>query len=179
MEPWFIATQKFSPADEENWTEFIEWSRLTQLDEVVSLDPILCPPLLPNMKEEYWPYIVDEAFLLPFFTDLPFLLHEVSTIPDKNVLCVYRNPTVLPLPGGGLLAFEFLGYDLVDVEGGASALTNCGGFPEVFSNDEISPKGLLTKHTRAVEVQKELRRRYPGQLHTDCHLWAIFRAVGV
>jgi hypothetical protein len=122
---------------------------------------------------------VQEDFMLNFFVDLPFLLHEVSGIPDKNVLSVYRNPTVNPLPGGGLLAFEFLGYDLVDVEGGASALINGGGFPEVFSKDELSSKGLLTQHSRAIEIQSNLRRRYPADPHASCHLWAIFRALGV
>ena len=75
------------------------------------------------------------------------------------------------------LNFEILGYDLVDVQASASALTNCGGFPEVFENSELSSKGLLTSCTRALEVQSELRRRYPGQPHANCHVWAIFRAL--
>jgi hypothetical protein len=74
------------------------------------------------------------------------------------------------------VAFEFLGYDVVDVHGEVSALTNCGGFPDVFSNSELSRKGLLTSFSRAREVQAELRRRYPDEPHADCHLWAIFRS---
>ena len=42
--------------------------------------------------------------------------------------------------------FEFVGYDLVDIQSTASALTNCGGFQEVFSNNELSEKGLLKSH---------------------------------
>jgi hypothetical protein len=74
--------------------------------------------------------------------------------------------------------FEFLGYDLVDV-GDASALTNCGGFPEVFANRELSSKGLLTSHARAIEVQGRLRTMYPDEPHADCHVWAVLRAPSV
>jgi hypothetical protein len=49
--------------------------------------------MLPDMKEKYWPRIVKEDFILDFFIDL---LHEISGIPDKNVLSAYRNPTVNP-----------------------------------------------------------------------------------
>jgi hypothetical protein len=70
-----------------------------------------------------------------------------------------------------------LGYDLVDVEGGASALTNCGGYPDVFADRELSPKGLLTSHGRALQVQAELRTKHPGEHHADCHVWAISKAV--
>jgi len=179
MQPWFIATERFTSGNRDAWAKYIAWSGLTRLNEVVSLDPMLCPTLLPRIKDEYWPYIVNEDFMLNFFTDLDFLLAEVSSIPDKNLLCVHRNPSAPPKPYQGPLTFEFLGYDLVDVGGSASALTNCGGFPDVFSNDELSPQGLLTSHLRAIEVQSELRIRHPEEHHADCHVWAISRAAGL
>jgi len=75
--------------------------------------------------------------------------------------------------------FEFLGYDLVDVEASASALTDCGGFPDVFTNSELSAKGLLTSHVRAFEVQADLRTKHPEERHVDCHVWAISRAIAL
>jgi hypothetical protein len=75
--------------------------------------------------------------------------------------------------------FQFLGYDLVDVEDTASALTNCGGFPDVFANSELSRFGLLPELARAVEVQRLLRSLHPEEHHANCHVWAIFRAVGL
>jgi hypothetical protein len=172
--PWYIATETFTPRRGDAWTDYIAWSGLAQLDEVVSLDPILCPPLLPEIKDEYWPYIVNENFMLSFFVDLKFLLRQLSTGAEGNLLCVYRNPANQPAPPAG---FEFVGYDLVDVEGSASALTNCGGFQAIFDNTELSPKGLLTSHARALQVQSELRKRHPDEPHADCHFWAVFRAV--
>jgi hypothetical protein len=177
MQPWYTATETFTPRVGEAWTKYITWSGLSQLDEVVSLDPMLCPTLLPEIKREYWPHIVNEDFTLTFFVDLDFLLTQVSDAPELNVLCVYRNPLGLPAPRSESAKFEFLGYDLVDVEGSASALTNCGGCPDVFDNRELSSKGLLTSHARACHVQSELRAKYPQERHAHCHMWAVSRMV--
>src|SRR5262245_55283351 len=176
MQPWYIATETFTPR-REGWTKYIAWSGLTQLDEVVSLDPMLCPSLLPDIKPEYWPHIVNEDFMLQFFLDLEFLLGQLQNGAERNLLCVFRNPLNQPQSPACSLNFAILGYDLVDVQSSASALTNCGGFPEVFENSELSSKGLLTSCSRALEVQSELRRKYPEEPHADCHVWAILRSV--
>jgi len=173
MKPWFIAVEPFSPHDGTKWQKYIEWSGLTQLAELVSLDPILCPPVLDDVRDEYWQHIVNEDFMLAFFLDADFLRRQVSKVQRKNLLCVFRNPSEPPISPD--TSFEFAGYDLVDVQHSASALTNCGGFPDAFSNFELSTVGLLPDFNRAVEVQKLLRQRHPEEPHANCHLWAIFR----
>lgn len=172
MIPWFIATERFSPDSGDAWTTFVDWSGLTHLTEVVSLDPMLCPTLLPDVKASYWPHIVNEDFALGFFTDLAFLRSEIAGFDDMNLLCVYRNPGREPLPPDG---FVLLGYDLVDVQGSASALTNCGGFPDIFDVSELMPQGLLPSLARATQVQEALRDGYPDEAQADCHVWAICR----
>jgi hypothetical protein len=174
MKPWFTATEPFSPKDGERWTQYIAWSGLSQLEEVASLDEMLCPSLLPKVKGEYWPHIVNENFMLRFFVNFDFLAREIESIEVKNVLCVFRDPSRQP-EAPSFAEFDFLGYDLVDREGSTSALTNCGGFPDVFANSELSKTGLLTDFERAVEVQKTLRLAHPEEHHADCHLWAVFR----
>lgn len=173
MTPWFIATEKFDRSNR-RWEKYVAWSGLTQLDEVVSLDASLCPTVLPEIKPEYWSRIVNENFLLCFFTDLDFLRAESSAIPRKNLLCVFRNPSAHPEVEAGS-GFEFVGYDLVENPSGTSALTNCRGFPEAFSNSELSEKGLLRTFDRARQVESELIRHYPNEAHANCDLWAIFR----
>jgi hypothetical protein len=173
MTPWFIATERFDQSNA-GWGKYIAWSKLEQLDEVVSLDGSLCPTVLPDIKTEYWDHIVNEDFMLHFFTDLDYLSKETAAIHRKNLLSVVRNPPSHPssqIPKG----FEFVGYDLVDKDSSVSALTNCGGFPKAFSNGELSEKGLFRTHLRCREVQEALRREYPREHHADCHLWAIFR----
>ena len=176
MHPWFIATERFGPWDGRTWTEYVKWSGLEQLEELVSLDSMLCNTVLPDTKDEYWPYIVNEDYMLDFFVDLKFLLAETSHTDDKNVLCVFLNPPKDPAAPTDILPFEFLGYDLVDIHGGVSALSNCGGFPDAFSNSELSRYGLLPSHVRAFEVQTVLRDRYPEEPHANCHVWAVFRS---
>lgn len=177
MQPWYIATETFTPRRGEAWTKYIAWSGLTQLVEVVSLDSMLCPTLLPEIKKDYWTHIVNEDYMLNFFVDLEFLLDEVADITERNLLCVFRNPPGEPSMPVGPVSFEFVGYDLVDVAGSASALTNCGGFPDVFDSSELSSKGLLRSHARALQVQADLRTRHPQEQHADCHVWAVLRAV--
>ena len=179
MQPWFIATETFTPRRGDIWTKYLNWSGLAHLDEVVSLDSILCPTLLPQIKAEYWPHIVNEDYMLNFFTDLEYLLEQIVDVSERNLLCVYRNPSSSTPPGTEPASFDFLGYDIVDVQSTASALTNCGGFPDVFDNRELSPKGLLTSYARASQVQSELRANHPDNHHARCHLWAIYRAIGL
>jgi hypothetical protein len=176
MIPGFIATQPFTPEDGDRWLDYLRWSGLMQLQEVVSLDGMLCPTLLPEIKDEYWPHMVQEDFMLNYFLDFDYLMTQVAAIEKKNVLCVFRNPPERP-QAPPVAQFRFLGYDLVDVQGMASALTNCGGFPDVFANSELSSVGLLPDLERSIEVQAKLRSVHPGEHHADCHVWAIFRAI--
>jgi hypothetical protein len=177
MGPWFIATERFGPQNKEAWAKFIAWSTLNQLEEVVSLDSLLNPTVLKEMKDKYWSRVPDESRMFGLFNDLAFLRKEISGIENTNLLCVYLNPAEPPQPPQKPLQFELLGYDLVEVEGSSSALTNCGGFPDVFANNELSPKGLLTSLRRAQEVQAQLRALHPEEHHADCDVWAIARAV--
>jgi hypothetical protein len=80
--------------------------------------------------------------MLHYFLDFDFLSKQVAAIEKKNFLCVFRNPVRRP-EAPPVAHFEFLGYDLVDVEDLASALTNCGGYPDVFANSELSCHGLF------------------------------------
>lgn len=100
----------------------------------------------------------------------------VAPVEKKNVLCVFRNPLERP-QAPPVAQFRLLGYDLVDIHNSASALTNCGGFPDVFANSELSGVGLLSELERAIEVQIKLRSAYPGHPHANCHVWAIFRMI--
>ena len=170
---WFIATESFGPADGDAWTDYVEWSGLTQLQEVVSLDQLLCPTLLPETQDHFWPYVVSQDFLSRYFVDFAFLKEQVTAVKKKNLLGVFRNPE--RAPEAPAADFEFMGYDLIDPETSVSALTNCGGFPDVFDNSELSPVGLLPEFERAREVQKQLRAAYPKEAHANCNLWAIFR----
>lgn len=175
MTPLFIAKELFGRANRESWNGYVEWSGLRHLDEVVALDSMLCPSVLPNMEDRYWPHVVNEDYLLSYFIDLDFLESEVAGIPDRQLLCVVREPGSTPVLDRSLAEFQFCGFDLVELESQTSALTNCGGFEGAFEPDDLSSKGLILDHDRAIEVQRDLRRLFPDELHANCDVWAIFR----
>ncbi|TIR01964.1 MAG: hypothetical protein E5X64_27765 [Mesorhizobium sp.] len=177
MQHLYIAKEKFGPFSGTAWTMYIDWSGLTQLSEVVSLDGMLGPVALGEVKDSYWPHIVNEDYMLDFFVDLDFLLSELADPGDLNVLNVIRRPSVdvRSLDWNG---FTFLGYDLLDQDVSISALTNCGGFPDVFANTELSDVGLIPDFDRAVEIRDRLRRMHPSEYHAECDLWAISRWQG-
>jgi len=176
--PWFIAIERFGPHDGEAWLKYIEGAGLSQVEDLVSLDTMLCPPVLTEIRNDYWPHIVNEDYYGHFFTDLNFLRSAVAA-EGKNearVLCVFRNPVELPTLSAELSSFRFLGFDLVEAGSGVSALSNCGGWPEL-RNEELSKWGLIEDHNRVLELQRDLPRAHPEEPHADCDVWAIFAEI--
>jgi len=177
MGPLFIMTERFDARAGEAWHNYVAWSKLTQLTELVTLDSSLCEHVADEVLDDDWPHIVNEDFMLHYFLDLDYLLRRCGGAEGRNLLCVFRNPEDQPVSPAGPQDFRFLGYDLIDEWSGPSALTNCGGFPLAFSNDELTNHGLLSSLRRAREVQQALRHHYPEEAHAMCDAWAIFRAT--
>jgi hypothetical protein len=177
-QPWYIATEPFSPQDGDKWKRYVAWSGLVHLDEVVSLDQMLCPTLLPEIKDSFWPHIVNQDFFLNYFVDLEFLLAQVANVSRKNILCVVREPGT-EVEEGIDARFQLVGFDLLETGTATSALVNCGGFPRAFRNDELNSKGLLSSLSRAREVQSSLRAEYPEEHHAQCDVWRVSRAVAL
>jgi len=177
MQPLFVAKRPFDPSAGEAWTRYVAWSGLTQLKEVVTLDTMLCPTVPEELTPADWEHNVHADYQVFFFRSLDYLLKRVKGNGRLNILMVVQNPTAGEVAGIESPGFDFEGFDLVDVYGDVSALTNCGGFEGVFANAELSELGLLTDLSRAQEVQAALRARHPEEPHADCHLWAIWRHV--
>lgn len=177
MEPWYIATEPFGPWEGEAWRKYAAWVAIPGLRELVSLDSGLCPTLLPEIEREDWAHIVNEDFMLAFFTDLDYLLSRLPPGAPRNLLCVFRNPPEHPSPPRDIGDVKFVGYDVVDVHGDVSALSNCGGFDKAFAKEELAPYGLLSTRERAFEVRDALLRHYPDESHADCHVWAVYRVI--
>ena len=173
--PYFIAVEKFGPYSGQAWQEFIDWSGLTHLTEVVSLDILLCAPVVDELVSEDWNYNVQEDYLTEYFHDLDYLLERVGSLDGISILAVLLNPETDALQLFADDRFEFQGYDLIELMTGVSALTNCGGFDQAFANEDLSPVGLLATYDDARRVQTLLKTHYPDEPHADCDLWAIWR----
>ena len=173
--PLFKATERFDPSDGDRWQKYIEWAKIPALTEIVGLDGMLCPTLLAEIEHDDWNHIVNESFRLDYFYDLDYLLGRVAGLSRRNILGLYRNPEahidLAPAAGG----FEFLGYELIEEMTQISALTNCGGFPNSFSNVELNNYWLICEFTRACAVRKSLALANPDEPHAQCEMYAIWR----
>jgi hypothetical protein len=172
--PLFIATERFDPSDGETWQKYLEWAKIPQLVEIVSLDIMLCPRLITDFTEEDWSHIVNEDFRLDYFHDLGYLKRRVQSVPRRNILGLYRNPET-HIPTAPAQEFTFIGYDLIEEDTQVSALTNCGGFPDVFQNEELNEFGLIQTFDRATEVKRTLAELHQEEPHAQCELYAIWR----
>jgi hypothetical protein len=175
METVFVAKRRFGPAAGESWARYVAWSGLTQLTELVSLDEILCPTVPETLVAADWEHNVHADYQTSYFRSLEYLRQRVESEARLDILGLLQNPSAEDVERVLLPGFEFVGFDLLDVHGDVSALTNCGGFDEVFAGTELSERGLLTDLERAYEIQRGLRALSPPQSHTECHVWAIWR----
>ncbi len=173
--PLFIGTERFDPSDNEKWDQYLSWAKIPNLAEIISLDAALCPHLIKEFTAEDWNHIVNENYRLDYFYHLDYLLSRITDVKRRNVLGLYRNPSehIITPPESG--DFQFKGYDLIEDITQISALTNCGGFTDAFSNDELNSYGLITEFTRAIQVQRLLTEKYPDEDHAHCELYAIWR----
>lgn len=175
MPLFYSAVKRFDPACSDPWARFIEWSGLTQLREVVSLDLILCPTVFQELIAEDWQHNVQEDFKTSLFHDLDYVVRRVAGNDRVNVFALMQNPTEGEVRSLTDPRFVFRGFDLVELQTGISALVNCGGFNKVFASTDLSNCGLLADHAKASNVQERLRAEYPDEPHANCDLWAIWQ----
>lgn len=146
-------------------------------NEIITLDCLLCPDIMRGEPTaEDWNYIVYEDDATgQFFSEVEYLLSRIEATTEYQVLAVLREPTLEAVRSFADKRFDFKGYDLIEVQGGISALTNCGGFDLAFSDDDRSPWGLVSNQESAYRIRDLLRNHYPDEPHADCHVWAIWR----
>lgn len=176
--PWYRAVELFGPTSGDRWRHYIAWSGLTWLEEIISVSGPVCPNVIRSLTDEDWGHNVHRDFLLDFFVDLDYLLRRVAGLGQVGILAAVQNPDGECADAFSDPRFHFVGYDLVDKQLGPSALTNCGGFPLAFRNEELSKVGLLASWSRAREVQASLRAHHPSEFHADVDVWAVWRMQG-
>jgi hypothetical protein len=178
--PLYIVTERFAPDTKgAEWEHFRTWSGISQLTELVSLDSYLCPPVVREILPDDWDHVVTEDFMLDYFLDVDHLVARAGHLRGRNLLAVYRDPPTPPEgPPTDRYRFVFEGYDLVELGGGPSLLSDCGGFPQAFALEELTTHGLLPSLDRAREVLRALHQHYPNLEHLPrCEPWAIYRAA--
>jgi hypothetical protein len=173
----YTAVETFDPSKEEKWSNYIQWSGLTQLNEVVSLDCSLCPGIIDRLVDEDWNQNVYSKIFFALFGNLDYLLNRIKTHSKYQILATIREPNPDDIKNFKDNRFIFKGYDLLEEQTRISALTNCGGFDLAFNQDDISESGLIEEYNKAFKIRKLLLKNYPNENHADCSVWAIWKMV--
>ena len=157
------------------WQRYLAWSGLAHLREVVTLDTILCPTVPEELTPEDWRYNVHADYQTGYFRSLDYLRTRVAGERGIHILAIMREPSHDDTARGAPPGFEWLGYDVLDVCGDVSALTNCGGWDGLVVPSAVSSLGLLTELEQAVQLRRTLRLEHPGESHAECDIWAVWR----
>ena len=174
----YTATERYDNSEDTiSWKKYIEFSKLTHLTELVSLDYMLCEKLVePHYDSgDDWKYIhVVGQDQTGFYTSLEYVFKRLNKKDKYNLLTVVLEP-IEKCEEINVQGYEFMGYDLLDQSFGNSALTNCGGFDETFLPNDLNNKGLLSDFSKAYEIKKRLLENNPGERHADTNVIAIWR----
>ena len=164
-----------------SWDKYIKWSKLVQLQELVSVDGCLNEVLVNpdrDNKEDWQNIVVDEFYETGFYTSLDYVLQKMQPTQKFNLLAVVVNPEQ-DCQNVALTDFEFLGYDLLDYAYNISALSNCGGFDETFLPSELNQFGLIDDYQKAYDIKLKLLQNNPEEHHADTNVIAIWRHITI
>ena len=177
---YYAAIERFDCNNGQRWVEYIRRMDRTDLMRIVTLDSILCPPVVHVESSDDWQFVAKEEFMLDFFTDLDFVLRRAVGHRPSVVVAVARDPSVADISGFSHPDFEFAGFDVVDIQFVNSALFNSSRFPGLFDVSELSPEsGLIMSRERAFEIRDTLRQHYPDRDEARCYVWAIWYYTGI
>ena len=177
MIPMFVACRKFGPQSGDSWSRYIEWSGFHHIDELVSTDSMLCPIVLDSLIDADWDYNIHADNYVYFFHDYEYLKRRINYAPSQhNLLAITARPVQ---PPNRIRGFTHCGYDILDSFESISVLTNCGGFPESYTERDINRLGLVTELDRANEIADTIREAHHKDPHCcDCDVWGIARYSG-
>ncbi|MCW3467041.1 hypothetical protein [Chitinophaga nivalis] len=159
------------------WDNYIRWSKLHHLTELVSLDTSLNEVLVePDRDDDNdWKHIVIDNYReTGFFTTLDYVLTRTVMPALFNLLIVAIEPEQdcksIKLDG-----YDFIGYELLDQYYDTSALTNCGGFDNTFLPTDLNRFGLIDDYEKAYDIKKRLWQNNQEEEHADTNVIAVWR----
>ena len=180
MDFWYTARGTYDKHFDQNgtsWKKYLEWSKLSHLKEVISLDTMLNEILLKpdrNYTDDWNHITTQNLYETGCFTDLDYVIKKVQPLPRFNLLAIIQEPGK-ECSSVTVKDFEFVGYDLLDQSYDTSALTNCGGFDETFSASDLNELGLISDYGKVNLIKKRLLENNPDEYHADCNVMAIWR----
>ena len=176
----YKAIEKYN-SSEDSWEEYKSWIKLPQLSEVISLDSMLNSCAfeidLDDTNEFQYLYLESNVIRGDIYKSLDFVKSKAKeSLKPYHILAIEKEPKT-SCKTKQLKGFTFLGYDLLDKDFIASALTNCGGFYETYSPESLNEFGLLTDFNTVYQIREQLFKNNPYEDHADCYVWAIWKEM--
>jgi hypothetical protein len=174
MSDWlFTARERFTPANS-GWADYIQWIGFAHVEEMVTLDHILCRELIDQPIDEDWSHNVQADFRITWFRDLAYMRRRCHwRIGRDQILAMTESPLTECVPPDG---FASVGFDILDGFDDISVLTNCGQFPGIIDPHAVNRWGLLPDVTTAHAIACQVRESFPEHPHCkDCRVWQVAR----
>lgn len=177
MSEWlYTVRERFTPSSSEHWQGYPAFSGFENVNEVVTLDSILCPDVVSDLVDEDWNHNVLEDFRITLFRNPEYLMARQPLDPTRHqLLAILERPQISDDVPPGLIR---CGFDIVDSYVENSTLTNCGPIPEAFDPSIVNELGLISDLATAVEVRDRMRKLQPDDPHLGaCEVWLIARRL--
>lgn len=146
------------------------------ITELVTLDSLMCPNIIGELRAEDWKYNVKEDFRTELFRNVDYLLLRQPLDASKHqiIAALECPPAQFVIPNG----FTVCGYDIMDSSFGNSTLTNCGPIPDAFKPTDVNNFGLIDDQDKAFAIRDTMRTLYPDCPHLgDCEVWLLARRL--
>lgn len=177
MTEWlFTIRKRFTTASQQRFDDYQQFSGFHHISELVSLDSMMCPDLINELRAEDWDYNVQEDFRTKLFRDASYLLSRQKLDPSMHQLIAAMEcpPAQFVVPSG----FAICGHDIMDWYFGNSTLTNCGPIPEAFQPADVNNLGLIDDRDKAFAARDKMRALQPDDPHLgDCQVWLVARVL--
>ncbi len=175
MTDWiFTARERFTPANGVRWADYIEWIGFTDIEELVTLDHMMCPELIDEPIGDDWSHNIQADYRTTWFHDLTHLRQRCDwRIGRDQIIAMIENPDAKHEPPNG---FTHGGFDILDGYDSNSVLTNCGRFPDIIDAITVNSWGLLPTVVLANTIAERMRTEFPEDDHCqDCRVWQVVR----
>ena len=151
-----------------------KFSGFHHITELVTLDSMMCPDLIDELRAEDWDHNVQRDYRTRFFRSADYLRSRMpfDTAKHQLIAALEDPPAQSVAPSG----FKVCGYDIMDAYVGNSILTNCGPIPEAFAPSDVNDWGLIDDRDQAYAIRDVMRTLQPDDAHLgDCEVWRLAR----
>jgi len=170
----YTARERFTPTNSDRWAEYVTWIGFHHIEELATLDDMLCRDLIDELLDADWSHNVQADFRATWFRDVDYLRQRCPwRIGCDQIIAMVEQPNAEIPPPPGFIA---CGFEILDGFDSVSVLTNCGQFPGIIDPASVNRWGLLPNLPTANSIAETVRTEFREEPHcSECRVWQIAR----